>query len=140
MCHLHKKMTLVVSNGRLMRSLSGLVEYLYKEGEIEVITLRRDGLEIEYKKLTITQSVDNSTGRRGVSAANSIRNGSTERVFFIERVGVSPANGSSTPFHPSTLIDEHSIRSCAISDENSLEGTGSELRGGKGAFLKRLWA
>ena len=52
-------------------------------------------------------------------------------MFLIERVGVSPANGSSTPLHPSTLIDEHSIRSCTISDENSLEGTGSELRGEK---------
>ena len=138
MCHHHKKMTLVVSNRRLMRSLSGLVEYLYEEGEIEVITLRRDGLEIEYKKLTITKSVENSTGRRGVSAANSIRKGSTEIVFHIERAGVSPANGSSTPPHPSTVVDEHSIRSCAISDENSLEGTGSELRGEKGAFLKSL--
>ena len=113
-----------------MRSLSGPVEYLYEEGEIEVITLRRDGLEIEYKKSTITQSVDNSNG--GVSAVNATRTGgSTERVFLIERVGVSPANGSSTPLHPSTVIDEHSIRSCAISDENSLEGTGSGLRGEK---------
>ena len=130
MSHHHRKMTLVVS--RKMRSLSQLVEYLYEEGENGVISLRRDGLEREYKKLTITQSVDNSTGRRGISAANATRTrGSTERVYLIERVGVSPANGSSTPLHPSTFIDEHSIRSCSISDENSLEGTGSGLRGKK---------
>ena len=52
-------------------------------------------------------------------------------MFLIEKSGVSPANGSSTPLHPSTVVDEHSIRSCAISDENSLEGTGIELRGEK---------
>ena len=74
MCHHHKKMTLVVSNNRrIMRSLFGLVEYLYEEGENEVITLRRDGLEIEYKKLTFIKSVDNSTGGRGVFAANVTR-------------------------------------------------------------------
>ena len=38
-----------------------------------MISLRRDGLEREYKKLTITQSVDNSNGRREISAANVIR-------------------------------------------------------------------
>ena len=65
-------------------------------------------------------------------------------MFLIERPGVRPANGSSPPLHPSTVIDEHSIRSCTISDENSLEGIGSELRGEKrsipeevvGTFLK----
>ena len=124
-----------------MRSLSGLVENLYEEGENGVITLRRDGLEIEYKKLTITKSVDNSTGKRGISAANATRiGGSTKRVFLIERVGVSPANGSSTPLHPSTVIDKHSIRSCAIGDENNLEGTGSELRGKKRTIPEDLWA
>ena len=96
-----------------------------------MITLRRDGLEIEYKKLTFIQPVDNSTGGEGISAANATRTGSTERVFLIERVGVSPANGSSTPPHPSTVIDEHSIGVSAISDQNSLEGTGCELRGEK---------
>ena len=123
-----------------MRSLSRLVEYLYEESKHGAIILRRDGLEIEYKKLTITQSVDNSTGRRGVSAANATRTGSTERVFLVERAGVSPANGSSTPLHPSKLIDEHSIRSCAISDENSLEGTGIELREKKRSIPEDLWA
>ena len=102
--------------------------------------MRKDGLEIEYKKLTITKSVDNGTRGEGVSAANATRNGSTERVFLIGRVGLSPANGSSTPLYPSTLIDERSIRSCAIGDENSLEGTGSKLRGKKRSIPEDLWA
>ena len=84
-----------------------------------------------YHYIKLTRAIDiinNSTGGERVSAANATRGGeSTERVFLIERAGVSPANGSSTPPHPSTVIDEHSIGVSTISDQNSLEGTGSEL-------------
>ena len=81
--------------------------------------------------MQLTRAIDiinNSTGVRGVFAANATRTGgSTEIVFLIERVGVRPANGSSIPLHPSTLIDEHSIGVSTISDQNSLEGTGNVL-------------
>ena len=57
------------------------------------------------------QSIGEEAIEIGVSASNVGRSTKfTKRVFLIERVGVSPANGSSTPLHPSTLIDEHSIR------------------------------
>ena len=80
------------------------------------------------QQLTI-QSIGKETVEIGVSASNVGRSvKSTERVFFIERA-ISPANGSSTPLHPSTFIDEHSIGGGAISDQNSLECTGSVLRG-----------
>ena len=64
------------------------------------------------------QSIGKNAIEIGVSAFNVGRNEeSTKRVFLIERASISPANGSSTPLHPSTLIDKHSIRSYAIDDE-----------------------
>ena len=81
------------------------------------------------QQLTI-QSIGKKTVEIRVSASNVGRNAkSTERVFLIERASISPTNGSSAPLHPSTLIDEHSIGGGAISDQNSLECTGSGLRG-----------
>ena len=84
-----------------------------------------------YHYIQLTRAIDiinNSTGGKRVSAANATRGGeSTKRVFLIQRAGVSPANGSPTPLHPSTVIDEHSVGVKTISDQNSLEGTGNGL-------------
>ena len=76
----------------------------------------------------LTYFVNYSTGVGWVFTANAGRVGSTEAVLLIDRARVSPANGSSTPPHPSALVDEHGIGGWAVSDENCLERTGYGLR------------
>ena len=58
---------------------------------------------------SFTYLVYYSTGGARVFTANAGRIGSTEAVLLIEGARVSPANGSSTPLHPSAVVDEHGI-------------------------------
>ena len=65
---------------------------------------------LQHKQGLTIQFVGEKAVEIRVSASNVGRSAkSTKRVFLIERASISPANGSSTPLHPSTLIDEHSI-------------------------------
>ena len=78
--------------------------------------------------LTVAQSVQDGTVRRREFTEDVGRVRSTEiRSLIVGRDRVLPANGSSAPAHPFTLVDEHGKRGYTVGDQDSLEGVGSGL-------------